>query len=920
MLTVDGYWHNCPCKGRAIITVKVFDGSDTLIKMGTIPIDVLPADITSASVTMTAPAAGNSSNWSSGGKCYGKCRLYSNKCDWNQALTSAGKFKAGEVYTATVVLTSKNNKAFQLVGTTPTVAGSSSVTGVTDSGMGVGNRLTFTVTFPATAAKEVTGIQVTTQPTKMTYTEDSDDVLALNGMVITETYNDGTTGTVTFADGTAAGYTANPANGTTLTVAANNGNPVVITHTASSETANTGNLTVNIPALTGSPVFSSGAPPTFGTALVVGPGTLNVTTNLTHAWYRSDNNTFEEGTDISVSDPNGDTYVPVAGDVGKYIIVVVTSADASGSATLTAGVPVARAAGPAAPDAPTLASKTATTVVLNTIPGAEYAKLDNGGIWQDSPEFTGLTPSTMYAFGARIKETATHLASATSDALNVTTEAGPPVLVTGITVTGAGSATEVSVGQTLQMSADVLPVDATEQSVTWSVVNGTGTASINGATGLLTGTGEGTVTVKATANDSSGVEGTLIITVTEAVNTAPEGLLLDAKGGAGFVGMVYSRSGNVYYNQVSTAGVWAGEALLGVGSEGRMDLDTSGYPHVVYTTSDGKIAYRAFDGTQWDEEIFIESNNGGTNKWADISLSSTNVPNVVYVDTMGDTQGTANQPDVITASLSGGSFAKTLFASGYYDSYYKGGTYPGEKNPKIVIDQNDRRYILYQWREYSHNMYVYHDRGLTVVGNDSMSLGAISSNTDVFDIYDLIEANGKIYALYRHSGNIKVSEMTVDGSGNITGKTDSVIYAAGSAYSLGVNAADKVIGAKDGSGNLLTIYNGTGQTEASVAISGNGVSVVFVGGSFYALYTDNSDGIIKSRVIDVPPILVTGITVTGAGDATEVTYGETLQMSAEILPADAEDQSITWSVVNGTGSGTINASGLLTATGAGLCQ
>lgn len=424
-------------RGRAIITVKVFDGFDNLIKMGTISINVLPADITSASATMTAPAAGGTPQTGAQVEsATGNADYTVSSVTWNQALTAAGKFKAGETYSATVVLTSKNNKAFQSGAFTPTVAGSASVGTTTTLGSGVGNRVTFTVTFPATAAKVVTGIQVTTQPTKMTYTEDSDDVLALNGMVITETYNDGTTGTVTFADGTAVGYTANPANGANLTVVVNNGNPVVITHTASSETANTGNLTVNIPALTGSPVFSSGAPPTFGTALVVGTGTLNVTTNLTHAWYRSDNNTFEEGTDISVSDPNGDTYIPVAGDVGKYIIVVVTSTDASGSATLTAGVPVGKAAGPATPDAPTLASKTATTVVLNTISGAEYAKLDNGGTWQDSPEFTGLTPSTMYSFGARIKETATHLASGTSDALNVTTEAEPVTLsqITGATV------------------------------------------------------------------------------------------------------------------------------------------------------------------------------------------------------------------------------------------------------------------------------------------------------------------------------------------------------------------------------------------------------------------------------------------------------------------------------------------------------
>lgn len=86
------------------------------------------------------------------------------------------------------------------------------------------------------------------------------------------------------------------------------------------------------------------------------------------------------------------------------------------------------------------------------------------------------------------------------------------VLVSAITVTGAGNATTVVVDETLQMSASVTPANAANSSVTWSVTPGTGTATIN-ASGLLTGTGAGTVNVKATAADGSGVQGTLEITV-----------------------------------------------------------------------------------------------------------------------------------------------------------------------------------------------------------------------------------------------------------------------------------------------------------------------------------------------------------------------------------------------------------------------
>jgi len=84
--------------------------------------------------------------------------------------------------------------------------------------------------------------------------------------------------------------------------------------------------------------------------------------------------------------------------------------------------------------------------------------------------------------------------------------------VTAITVTGAGGATTVEKDQSLQMSATVTPDNATDNTVTWSVTNGTGSATID-SNGLLTGTGNGTVTVIATANDGSGITGTLEVTV-----------------------------------------------------------------------------------------------------------------------------------------------------------------------------------------------------------------------------------------------------------------------------------------------------------------------------------------------------------------------------------------------------------------------
>ncbi len=82
--------------------------------------------------------------------------------------------------------------------------------------------------------------------------------------------------------------------------------------------------------------------------------------------------------------------------------------------------------------------------------------------------------------------------------------------VSSITLSAASAF--VAPGLTLQIIATVAPADADDTSVTWSVEYGTGIALID-QSGLLTAVSNGTVTVIATANDGSGVTGTLVITV-----------------------------------------------------------------------------------------------------------------------------------------------------------------------------------------------------------------------------------------------------------------------------------------------------------------------------------------------------------------------------------------------------------------------
>jgi len=83
--------------------------------------------------------------------------------------------------------------------------------------------------------------------------------------------------------------------------------------------------------------------------------------------------------------------------------------------------------------------------------------------------------------------------------------------VTSVTVT-ASNYFITTQGGTLQMTAAVLPVNATDPLVTWSVITGTGTASVN-SSGLVTALTNGYVTVRATARDGSGIYGAHIVDI-----------------------------------------------------------------------------------------------------------------------------------------------------------------------------------------------------------------------------------------------------------------------------------------------------------------------------------------------------------------------------------------------------------------------
>ena len=85
-----------------------------------------------------------------------------------------------------------------------------------------------------------------------------------------------------------------------------------------------------------------------------------------------------------------------------------------------------------------------------------------------------------------------------------------PISVASVKISGK---TEMYVGETLTLDVTVLPENATNKKVSWSITSGSSLATVSD--GVLTAIAKGTVKVRAKASDDSGVYDTITVTIKE---------------------------------------------------------------------------------------------------------------------------------------------------------------------------------------------------------------------------------------------------------------------------------------------------------------------------------------------------------------------------------------------------------------------
>lgn len=180
----------------------------------------------------------------------------------------------------------------------------------------------------------------------------------------------------------------------------------------------------SIPSMSGTVVITGTAK--YGSILTADPALLINAGTPMYQWNRNG---------AAIGGATTSTYTLAAADIGAVITVTATADGVTGigSITSTPTAIIAKADGPAAPEPPTEAGKTANSITLTANALHQFSK-DGGTTWQDSEVFTGLLTYYPYTFVARIKETSTTNASAASGGTSIIT-AAPDIVITAVAAT-----------------------------------------------------------------------------------------------------------------------------------------------------------------------------------------------------------------------------------------------------------------------------------------------------------------------------------------------------------------------------------------------------------------------------------------------------------------------------------------------------
>jgi uncharacterized repeat protein (TIGR02543 family) len=448
------------------------------------------------------------------------------------------------------------------------------------------------------------------------------------------------------------------------------------------------------------------------------------------------------------------------------------------------------------------------------------------------------------------------------------------VYANSITVNGSSY---VTAGKTSQMTVNVLPSDAANKTVTWSVTNGTGKATIDG-NGVLTGTVAGT----ATANDGSKLSGIKVVTVSAADVVIPVDKVTvtsktggyEIKDNAGTLQMQAS----VSPTDASTPAVtWSVDNI-----DGTAEIDANG---LITAKSNGSVAVKATasNGVFDRKEIVISGQ--------DLTIS------VASIDISGS-------DTISTDAAKGGTNGKTVMSATVNPTYASNKVVTWKVEPYSSADKTPAGAATID-----SNTGV-----LTAATNGYVKVTATSTETP--------STGNKVYG----EKIVKIENQTIKSTGiEISGNGGNEITT--NAASGGTNGTLQMKVSKTIPDNASyksiawTVERITDNT-GSATIDSNGLLTAVTNGDVIVRATvtaqDDSKFSATAQIAisgQTSSYGLTGITVSAKNNVKLVITSDdgTLDMLATLVPYYATASNVTWSVISGTGTATIDANGVLKA-------
>ncbi len=511
-----------------------------------------------------------------------------------------------------------------------------------------------------------------------------------------------------------------------------------------------------------------------------------------------------------------------------------------------------------------------------------------------------------------------------------------------IIVSGAGGSSTINTaGGTLQLTATVSPSNATNKTVTWSIINGTGQATIS-STGLVTAVSNGTVTARATANDGSGVYGQITITISGQL-VPVTGITVSGAGGSstittdnGTLQLTASVSPSNATDKTVTWSIINGTGQATISSTGLVTAVSNGTVTARATANDGSGVYGQITITISGQLVpvtgitvsgaggssTITTDNGTLQLTASVSPSNATNKTVTWSISNGTGEATINSSGLVTAVANGTVTARATAndGSGIYGQLL------------ITISNQGVRVTA-----------------ITVTGEGGSS--TISTDGGTLQLTATVSPTNATNKTVTWSISNGTGEATINSSGLVIAVADGTVTARATANDgsgvygeLVISISNQIVPVTDiivssaGGYSIISTLNGTLQLSVNISptkatdktvtwsissvtgeatISSTGLVTAVSNGTVIARATANDgSGVYGELTITITNqfVAVSGITINIEGGQTLINIpGGTLQLQAIINPADASDQSVTWEVINGTGEAEISPTGLLTA-------